>query len=500
MQKIILFILALFVNNIFPQSGFQNFLNRVNSISDSLAKAAVIDSFINYARTQDIPFIEGNTANFLYRGSVSSAAVPGDFNGWNPSPAPMTRLPQTNFFYYSRTFEMNARLDYKFVINGGTWILDPENPNRVSGGFGPNSELAMPAYIQPWEIKYKPAINHGSLVYRSIYSNNVGSNYQLQIYLPFGYDTLKTYPTVYFQDGGEYVSLGSAVNVIDNLIDSAKIDDIIAVFVTPNNRNDEYAGNKRNQYRLFFVNELVPYIDSNFSTIKNPLKRLVLGDSFGGNISALISYNHPEIFGNCGLHSGAFWPNSYEAYNLIVNGPVKNIKFNSVWGTYESLFTNMRNFRDSLQSKGYQHKWIELPEGHSWGLWRANIDFMLTYFFPKTTTEIKEEIEFPSDFVLHQNYPNPFNPSTKIRYTISGNVETRHGVSLRIYDILGNEVATLVNEYQSAGKYEVEFSVGGRQVSGNRNLTSRMGYASGVYFYQLRIGNFVQTKKMMLIK
>ena len=222
--------------------------------------------------------------------------------------------------------------------------------------------------------------------------------------------TLKTYPTVYFQDGGEYVSLGSAVNVIDNLIDSAKIEDVVAVFVTPNNRNDEYAGSKRDQYRLFFVNELVPYIDSNFSTIKNPSERLVLGDSFGGNISALISYNHPDIFGNCGLHSGAFWPNSYEAYNLIVNGQTKNIKFNSVWGTYESLFTNMRNFRDSLQSKGYQHKWIELPEGHSWGLWRANIDFMLTYFFPKTTTEIKDEITLPTEFVLHQNYPNPFNP------------------------------------------------------------------------------------------
>jgi enterochelin esterase-like enzyme len=486
MKKIILFFLVLITNNISSQSNFQSFLNRVNSITDSLAKAAVIDSFITYARTQGIPFIEGTSANFIYRSSVSSAAVPGDFNGWDPNAASMSRLPQTNFFYYSRTFEMSARLDYKFVINGSTWILDPENPNRVSGGFGPNSELAMPAYVQPWEIKYKPGINHGSVIYRTIYSNSTSSNYQLQVYLPFGYDTLKSYPTIYFQDGGEYVSLGSAVNVIDNLIDSAKIEDVIAVFVTPNNRNDEYAGSKRNQYRLFFVNELVPYIDLNFSTIENPSKRLVLGDSFGGNISALISYNHPEIFGKCGLHSGAFWPNSYEAYNLIVNGPVKNIKFCSVWGTYESLFTNMQNFRDSLQSKGYLHKWIELPEGHSWGLWRANIDFMLTYFFPKTTTEIKDEITLPTEFVLHQNYPNPFNPSTRIRYTIPGNVETRHGVSLRIYDILGNEIVTLVNEYKPSGSYEVQFS-------------PQSKLASGVYFYQLKIDNFVQTKKMILI-
>ena len=109
----------------------------------------------------------------------------------------------------------------------------------------------------------------------------------------------------------------------------------------------------------------------------------MLGDSYGGNISALISYNHSYIFGNCGLHSAAFQSNNYEAYNLIVNGIKKDIKFCSIWGTYESLFTNMRNFRDSLLNKGYDIKWLELPEGHSWGLWRATIDEMLICFFPK---------------------------------------------------------------------------------------------------------------------
>jgi len=101
----------------------------------------------------------------------------------------------------------------------------------------------------------------------------------------------------------------------------------------------------------------------------------------------------------------------------------------------------------------------------------------------------------PVEFALEQNYPNPFNPSTKIDYSIpeAGNVE------LKVYDILGNEVATLVNEYQQEGKYEVEFNSHSGEV---RNLTS------GVYIYSLRVGNpskgsgqgFVQSKKMMLIK
>jgi hypothetical protein len=101
------------------------------------------------------------------------------------------------------------------------------------------------------------------------------------------------------------------------------------------------------------------------------------------------------------------------------------------------------------------------------------------------------EIEFaPMKFSLEQNYPNPFNPSTKIRYSTAGNVETRHGVSLRVYDVLGNEIATLVDEYKPAGNYEVEFSP----------ETSIKHLVSGVLFYQMRAGEFIQTKKMIFVK
>ncbi len=88
----------------------------------------------------------------------------------------------------------------------------------------------------------------------------------------------------------------------------------------------------------------------------------------------------------------------------------------------------------------------------------------------------------PTDFQLSQNYPNPFNPSTKIRYSIpkSGNV------TLTIYNILGQQVATLVNEYQSVGNYEYSFTA--------ENL------ASGTYIYRLIAGNYVSTKKMVYVK
>jgi enterochelin esterase family protein len=343
----------------------------------------------------------------------------------------------------------------------------------------------MPSYIQPWEIHYNPNILQGTVISKSIYSTNVSVSYQLNIYLPPGYDTSSslTYPTAYFQDGAEYISLGSAVKVIDNLIDSNKIKPLIAVFVTPNNRNEEYAFSKRNQYRLFFVNELVPYIDNNYKTITSPDKRLVLGDSFGGNISALISYNHPEVFGLCGLHSAAFWPNNYEALVMITSGPIKDIKWSSIWGTYESIYPELRSFRDFMIGNGCEIDWLERPEGHSWGLWRASLDRMLEYFFPANPSSIfADEDQIVKNFNLYQNYPNPFNPST----TISWQLSESQFVSLKIYDVLGNEIRTLINEEQQAGFHKVNFDAA--------------ALSSGMYFYSLQANNKTLTNKMILMK
>lgn len=99
-----------------------------------------------------------------------------------------------------------------------------------------------------------------------------------------------------------------------------------------------------------------------------------------------------------------------------------------------------------------------------------------------------EQIEIIADnYVLEQNYPNPFNPSTRIKYSIP-NVVTRDRVSVQInvYDILGNEITTLVNEEKPAGEYEIEFS-------GD-------GLASGVYLYTLQAGDFIKTNKMILLR
>jgi hypothetical protein len=89
-------------------------------------------------------------------------------------------------------------------------------------------------------------------------------------------------------------------------------------------------------------------------------------------------------------------------------------------------------------------------------------------------------------FELLQNYPNPFNPSTRIQYQVSSSSH----VTLKVYDVLGNEVATLVDEYKLAGSYEVEF-----------DASSRIwNLACGIYYYQMRANNYIETKKMLYLK
>ena len=88
----------------------------------------------------------------------------------------------------------------------------------------------------------------------------------------------------------------------------------------------------------------------------------------------------------------------------------------------------------------------------------------------------------PFSFQLFQNYPNPFNPSTRIQYAIG----SKQFVSIKVYDILGSEIATLVNEELLTGEYEIEFDA--------------TGLTSGIYFYQIKTGNFINTKKMILLR
>ncbi len=164
------------------------------------------------------------------------------------------------------------------------------------------------------------------------------------------------------------------------------------------------------------------------------------------------------------------------------------------------LYDNQMNMMDSLVYDDAV-PWPTQPDGNGPTLSLINPDFdnslgenwaaSLSYGTPgkinDTFVDVDEKLEsIPTEFILYQNYPNPFNPSTQIRFSLPQN----SFVTLKIYDVIGNEIAVLINEEKSAGNYEVEFA----------SLKNNLKISSGVYLYQLRANEFIETKKMILIK
>jgi len=172
-------------------------------------------------------------------------------------------------------------------------------------------------------------------------------------------------------------------------------------------------------------------------------------------------------------------------------------------GTEQRLYTIA--FRDSLHgyAGGIRGTFIETDDGgETWKqsnfitdktIWNINFPSentgyvvgtqgMIVKYTRDNSTDVKQEKNIAFDFSLEQNYPNPFNPNTAISYGLSAFSK----VELKVYDVLGNEIATLVDENQNAGSYKVNFN--------GSNLSS------GIYIYTLRAGNNFKSAKMILLK
>ena len=134
-----------------------------------------------------------------------------------------------------------------------------------------------------------------------------------------------------------------------------------------------------------------------------------------------------------------------------------------------------------------------------WNLFMSNQEIKdvlpkLTFFGDKDPSGTNDQKNIRNDFMLYQNFPNPFNPSTTIRYQLSA---PSH-VSLKVFNALGKEISTLINEFQNAGIYNYQLTTNNYQLKSG--IPYRGGYSSGVYYYRLTAGNFSKTGKMVITK
>lgn len=369
------------------------------------ARPALADAFLERIREAGAPLVvDDSTVVFLYRSAADGAALLGDMT-YGGEPWPMERVPGTDLAYLRATFEPEARLEYRFVTPEAPFgEPDPLNPHQVLSGIGPFSELAMPDYIYPEALEAVRGGTPGG--YERVAEHELPAGalpypHEVHVYTPPGYDGGGgDLPTLYLQDGRDYIEFAHVPAALDALIGAGEIEPVLAVFVTPPNRFQPEAPNRVTEYGLneayvaFFADELVPFVEARYRARAEATSRLVAGDSFGGLISAYIAFRRPEVFALAHSQSGYHSFDGDRLIRLLEAEPARPVRLFVDVGTYETsvgsgwlpeaetdFLAANRRLRDVLVAKGYDVAYREVAEGHTWGNWRVQLLAGLRHFF-----------------------------------------------------------------------------------------------------------------------
>ncbi|MEL7364030.1 MAG: hypothetical protein AAFN13_18285, partial [Bacteroidota bacterium] len=215
--------------------AFVDSLDAIGAMADAAERDAATEAlWADLRAAEAIPFAMGGDVAFLWRGTASRIVVNGDFNAWGNAgwiANSLVRVGQSDMWRLVTSFPDDARLDYKFVLNGSNWILDPANPHQQWGGFGPNSELRMPAWMLPDETIPDASVPAGTLTGDvRVESAALGYAVNYRVYTPAAYADLTGLPTVYVTDGHEYRDnrLGAMPTALDHVIADGTVAPLIA--------------------------------------------------------------------------------------------------------------------------------------------------------------------------------------------------------------------------------------------------------------------------------
>ncbi len=349
-------------------------------------KDALIDAYL--AANAPLPVIEpSGVVHFLYRGDAEDVGIVGDMIGFRRED-PMTRVPDTNLFYYSTRLEPDAAVYYGFLVDWAEQaVADPLNPQRSSGLFGEVSFFEMPAR-RTADLTAEAAPARRGRVEEVSWESEVreGQTRTAKVYLPAGFDPdgERRYPTLYIHDGEEALDGGALKSVLDNLIGESVMP-LIAVFVVPDPEK------KRGElwepaYTEMVLEELVPLIDRRYPTIDSAIARASAGTVGAADLSLELAFNSPERFARV----GALWPTLFSFTAEPPTAAAHPLVIYQAWGSYhirsphenfDSAAANREMFR-TLRERGYRPAGGEVPEGFGWDCWRGYTGAMLRALFP----------------------------------------------------------------------------------------------------------------------
>ena len=352
---------------------------------------------------------------FLFRGGSFTRNVVVLGPDWGPigyANNTMTRIGNTDVWYFTKRLPSGARFDYRLSINDpltsdfkasairrSTMQSDPLNPRRTGCTAGaPRNEclsvVELPGAVpQPWLIK-RPGTPSGKIEHHTIHSAIQGLDREIDVYTPPGYrrDGTANHLVVLF-DGPEYLSEYSLPTTMDNLLASQKIPSTVAVLVSDvgDRRLTDLVANP--EFSDFIAKELVPWVRARYSVTVDADRVVVGGYSAGGLAAVYTGFRHSEVFGNVMSQSGALWwaPDHYQGRDStteanwmakqFVVSPKLPLRFHLVAGTFEAdrgsrggdILEASRHLRDVLLAKGYVVHYQQFVGGHDGLSWPGTL-------------------------------------------------------------------------------------------------------------------------------
>ena len=357
-----------FENDCFFQWRANQSVLQQNDLAQSLTQSPIIWRCKN----------GNNLAIFVYRGDASKVQLTDDSTSWKPSEKAFENFSDDGKDkIFNIEFAPTARVEYKLIVDD-KWINDPLNPNKVDNGVGgENSVLTMPDYKPTvWDKDRFANVDGFGLVPTIPNFDTIEINSKT-----YGKRVIKVYqppneknqiPTLYLQDGTDYINRAKAIQIQGNLVRAGKIKPFIMVFLDYNDRMKDYWASDK--YAEFVATEVVPEIDRRYRTVKNRDGRALLGASLGGVTSVWIALKHPAMFARVGGQSSAFWIDDERIIKELAKLDASKDKFKFYFdtGTLEGANDDRRAV-EILRGKGYKVTYQEAETGHNWTAWRDRL-------------------------------------------------------------------------------------------------------------------------------
>lgn len=371
-------------------SEFNRYLEQIHSAETPEDANALVEAMWDTLLSREqIPLVfPGGEVVFMYRGQAETVDWRGDASGWQSEPHLVgARVGLSDLWVMQTVIPRNARIEYKIVLNGDIWMLDPANPHVVASGFGPNSEIRMPDFTSTLVTDALPDVARGTVSEPFlIESEQMGYTLSYWVYTPVGYETLDNLTTFYVLDGNDYVAemKGRMPHALDNLIADARIEPVVVVFINArdpyhpenNRRETEYLEN--DAYANFVADELVPAIEAAYRVNPSIDARVIVGTSYSGLGAAYITAFRYDTFRRAALFSPAFWAS--EKLDLL---PLDRLGGGDIFMSSGGPTWDVGDLTETaggMRALGFNVLYITTPEGHSWETWRALLDEMLEFF------------------------------------------------------------------------------------------------------------------------